>query len=147
MAYGEKAYSKLSKSYAAQEKNNQQQLSFWSKQADYWEKQIAHTKKGTDAWKQAVESWQNAVDKMNTSIEDTLQSMLDNYSNTVKQAFQEVEDELTNGLGIDYLKDQMDLKSATSDLYLDDINSEYEKQKLQRKYHLIILYKFLHICG
>lgn len=134
LAYGEKAYSKLSKSYAAQEKNNQQQLSFWSKQADYWEKQIAHTKKGTDAWKQAVESWQNAVDKMNTSIEDTLQSMLDNYSNTVKQAFQEVEDELTNGLGIDYLKDQMDLKSATSDLYLDDINSEYEKQKLQRKY-------------
>ena len=134
LAYGEKAYSKLSKSYAAQEKNNQQQLSFWSKQADYWEEQMAHTKKGTDAWKQAVESWQNAVDKMNTSIEDTLQSMLDNYSNTVKQAFQEVEDELTNGLGIDYLKDQMDLKSATSDLYLDDINSEYEKQKLQRKY-------------
>lgn len=134
LAYGEKAYSKLSKSYAAQEKSNQQQLSFWSKQADYWEEQIAHTKKGTDAWKQAVESWQNAVDKMNTSIEDTLQSMLDNYSNTVKQAFQEVEDELTNGLGIDYLKDQMDLKSATSDLYLDDINSEYEKQKLQRKY-------------
>lgn len=134
LAYGEKAYSKLSKSYAAQEKNNQQQLSFWSKQADYWEEQIAHTKKGTEAWKQAVESWQNAVDKMNTSIEDTLQSMLDNYSNTVKQAFQEVEDELTNGLGIDYLKDQMDLKSATSDLYLDDINSEYEKQKLQRKY-------------
>lgn len=134
LVYGEKAYSKLSKSYAAQEKNNQQQLSFWSKQADYWEKQIAHTKKGTDAWKQAVESWQNAVDKMNTSIEDTLQSMLDNYTNTVKQAFQEVEDELTNGLGIDYLKDQMDLKSATSDLYLDDINSEYEKQKLQRKY-------------
>ena len=134
LAYGEKAYNKLSKSYAAQEKNNQQQLSFWSKQADYWEKQIAHTKKGTDAWKQAVESWQNAVDKMNTSIENTLQSMLDNYSNTVKQAFQEVENELTNGLGIDYLKDQMDLKSATSDLYLDDINSEYEKQKLQRKY-------------
>ena len=134
LAYGEKAYSKLSKSYAAQEKNNQQQLSFWSKQADYWEEQIAHTKKGSEAWKQAVESWQNAVDKMNTSIEDTLQSMLDNYSNTVKQAFQEVEDELTNGLGIDYLKDQMDLKSATSDLYLDDINSEYEKQKLQRKY-------------
>lgn len=134
LAYGEKAYSKLSKSYAAQEKNNQQQLSFWSKQADYWEEQITHTKKGTEAWKQAVESWQNAVDKMNTSIEDTLQSMLDNYSNTVKQAFQEVEDELTNGLGIDYLKDQMDLKSATSDLYLDDINSEYEKQKLQRKY-------------
>ena len=134
LLYGDDAYSQMAKYYDAQEKNNNAQLDFYRQQVDFWRQRMEAEEEGSEAWLKYKENWEDAVSGLNSTVENSVQNLIDKYTNAVNQIFDELNNKLTDNKGLDYISDEWDLINKNADSYLDSINSMYEIQKLENKY-------------
>ena len=134
LVYGDEAYGRLAKYYNKQEQNLNKQLDFQQQQVVFWEQQLNTLEKGSKEWENAKEKWANAIKDLNDLIEESIQNLQDKYLNTINLIFQDLNNKVTNGLGLDYIEEEWNLINKHTDEYLDDINSIYEIQKLENKY-------------
>lgn len=134
LLYGDDAYSQMAKYYDAQEKNNNAQLDFYRQQVDFWRQRMEAEEEGSEAWLKYKENWEDAVSGLNSTVENSVQNLIDKYTNAVNQIFDELNNKLTDNKGLDYINDEWDLINKNADSYLDSINSMYEIQKLENKY-------------
>ena len=134
LVYGEESYSKLAKYYDKQQENFNNQLDFQKQQVDFWRQQLDTLDEGSDSWENAKEKWANAVEEMNGLIENSIENLQDKYLNAINLIFQNLNDKVTNGLGLDYVEEEWNLINKNADQYLDTVNSLYEVQKLENKY-------------
>lgn len=134
LLYGDDAYAQLEKYFAAQEKNNNKQLDFYKQQVEFWRKRMEAEEEGSEAWQKYKENWEDALSELNSTVESSLENLIDKYKNAVNQIFDELNDKFTNGKGLDYISEEWDLINKNADEYLDTINSMYEIQKLENKY-------------
>ena len=68
---------------------------------------------GTNAWKEANDRfeeykrhWMDAVDDINSQIEDSLDNLIDKYTNAVDKIFLVFENNITNGKGLDNIAEE-----------------------------------------
>ena len=134
MIYGEESYSALSQFYNRQEENNNKQLDFQKQQVEFWANQMTLTEEGSEEWDKAKENWMSAVSEWNSAVEAAIQNLQDKYLNAINEIFQKLNNEVTNGLGLDYVETQWDLVNRNAEEYLDSVNAIYNVQQLQSKY-------------
>ena len=134
MLYGEEAYSALSQFYDRQEENNNKQLDFQKQQVEFWANQMTLVEEGSEEWDKAKENWMAAVSEWNSAVEAAIKNLQDKYLNAINEIFQKLNNEVTNGLGLDYVETQWDLVNRNAEEYLDSVNAIYNVQQLQSKY-------------
>lgn len=134
LVYGDESYSKLTEFYEKQQENYNKQLDFQRQQKDFWYQQMLTAKEGTEEWEKARDNWMQAVDDWRSLVEDAVQNITDKYVNAINKIFQELNNQVTNGKGLDYIDEQWTLINKNADQYLDTINSMYGIQKLENKY-------------
>lgn len=134
MIYGEEAYSSLSQFYDRQEDNYNKQLDFQKQQMVFWQMQMETAEEGSDAWNAAKENWLSAVESWNDAIETAIQNLQDKYLNAINAIFQNLNNNVTGGMGLDYVETEWDLINQNADQYLDTVNAIYKVQELQNKY-------------
>jgi hypothetical protein len=134
LLYGDKAYSAMSKFFDAQEQNNNQQLDFLRKEADFWAEKMAAEEKGSDAWTAYKENWESAIKDLNSLVEDSIENLIDKYTNMIDEIFETLNNKVSNGLGLDYINDEWDLINKNADEYLDQINAAYSLEQLRAKF-------------
>ena len=138
LVYGEDSYKDLEEYYQKQEDNYNAMIDFQRQQKDFWYNQMKAIEeaggKNSEAWLQAKENWMDAVSEWNSSIEDAIENLQDKYLNAINAIFDELNDKVTGGLGLDYVSEEWELINANADQYLDTINSLYGIQDLENKY-------------
>lgn len=134
LIYGDKAYSQLAKYYEMQRKNNNDNLDFARKQVEFWKQRMDNEEEDSKAWKEYKANYEKAVTDLNSKVKSSIEEVIEEYKNTINKIFEDINKRLTNGSGLDHVKDQWDLINKNADMYLDSINSSFEIQKLQNKY-------------
>ncbi len=134
MVYGDEAYNKLVDFYEKQEDNYNKQLDFQRQQKDFWKAQMDSLEEGSDEWQKAKENWMSAVEEWNSLVEEAIENLQDKYLNAINNIFANLNDKVTDGLGLEYTKEEWDLINKNADQYLDTINSIFETQQLENKY-------------
>ena len=134
LVYGEESYEQLAKYYDKQQQNFNSQLDFQRQQVNFWRQQLDALEEGSDEWENAKEKWEDAVKEMNSLIEESIQNLQDKYLNAINLIFQNLNNKVTDNLGLGYIEEEWNLINQNADQYLDTINSLYEVQKLESKY-------------
>ena len=134
LVYGEDSYADLEKYYQMQEDNNNKQLDFLRQQKDFWYAQMQTLEQGSEEWEKAKENWMDAVSEWNSKVEEAVENIQDKYLNAINKIFDELNNKVTSGAGLDYVSDEWELINQNADQYLDTINSLYGIQSLENKY-------------
>ena len=129
---GEDAYSDLANLYEAQEKNNLATIAAQKSSVDYY-RSMMETETDSEALEKWTELWKDAVADLNSTVEASVENIIDKYANSINIIFDELDNKLTNGKGLDYLTQEWELQNENAEMYLDTINSAYEIQSLERK--------------
>lgn len=136
LVYGEQDYEALGKYYEKQHQNNLGLLEAQRMNADFWEKEMnsIDKEKDPDAWKKARDNWISAVNDLNATIEASIENARAKMENAIDETFDKLNDEITNGKGLDYLQQQWDLVNDVADDYLDTVNAAFGIRQLENKY-------------
>jgi hypothetical protein len=133
LIYGDEAYSKMSTYYDKIETNNNNQLSFLSKEKAYIEQMMA-AETNEEVLAEWKEQWESVVSDLNSLVEDSIQNIIDKYTNAINETFDAIADKLTNGMGLDFTETQWDLINDNADSYLDTVNAIYKTQEVKSKF-------------
>lgn len=131
---GEESYSELANYYEKLEDNYNKQLDFQRQQVEFWKQQMDLAEQGSEEWEAARDNWMDAVDDWRSTVEDAVENVADKYVNAINEIFQNLNDKVTNGMGLDYVEEEWNLINENADQYLDTINSMYGIQDLENKY-------------
>lgn len=131
---GEESYSELANYYEKLEDNYNKQLDFQRQQVEFWKQQMDLAEQGSEEWEAARDNWMDAVDDWRSTVEDAVENVTDKYVNAINEIFQNLNDKVTNGMGLDYVEEEWNLINENADQYLDTINSMYGIQDLENKY-------------
>ena len=71
---------------------------------------------------------------MNDLIETSIENLQDKYLNAINLIFQNLNNKVTDNLGLDYIEEEWNLINQNADQYLDTINQLFETQALENKY-------------
>lgn len=131
---GEKNYKSFSHYYNMQVKNNKEQLDFQRQEMEFWKAEMENAEEGSEKWLKAKENLETTTiawrELTNKSIEDVQAK----YLNAIKLIFEELNNEITSGKGLEYIKEEWDLITRNSEKYLDNINAAYGIEQLRNKY-------------
>ena len=76
----------------------------------------------------------DAIGEWESLTEKAIENLTDKYLNAIQKIFQELNNQVTSGKGLDFLNTEWELIQKHADEYLDTINSTYGIQQLQNKY-------------
>lgn len=148
LLYGEDAYNQLQEYYKLQQKNNNNQLDFLRQQKEMWYSRMEEERtrmdnltEGTNAWKEANDRfeeykkhWMDSLDEINDQIQNSIENLIDKYTNAVDKIFLAFENNITGGKGLENISEEWQLIGKQADQYLDKVNSMYEIDKLENAY-------------
>ena len=89
---------------------------------------------GSDEWQKAKENWTSAVEGLTSATEASITTIEERFTNAIENIFKTLNNEVTNGKGLDYMSKEWDLINQNAGRYLDNMDSIYAIQKLQNKY-------------
>jgi len=134
MYLGEDAYGEMAKFYEKQQENYTKQLNFQRQQKDFWYAEMQAAEEGSKEWESAREKWESAVQEFNNILEQGLENAKNKFENAINDIFKKLNESITGGLGLDYVKTEWDLINENADRYLDTINKTYGIKELEKKY-------------
>lgn len=130
---GENAYDELNQVLDAQQQNYQAQISEYRQQIQIWKELQSSMIEGSEQWKEIQEQITDATSEMNDLLQDSLENLQEQYSNTVSK----ITDSWSSsamGNDLDWIQTEWELINRNADYYLDDVNKAYNIQKLQAQY-------------
>lgn len=122
LTLGEDAYAELSNFYKAQQDNYNKQLDFQRQQVDYWKQQMDAVEQGSEQFDAAREKWADAVADWNDLVENTIENLQDQLENTINAIFKNLNNNLTNNKGLQYISDEFEIVGERAEQFLDEIN-------------------------
>lgn len=141
LLYGDQAYDKMESYYETQLQNTQATLAAQQESLKYWKEKMeverAAVEAGTgdkEALAKYEANWKESVSNVNQLLEDWATNLTKKYENTIDKMIQSLNDKVSNGLGLDYLDEELSLLNSNSENYLDNINAAYAVQKLSNKW-------------
>ena len=134
---GEDVYAEMAKFYEQQEQNNLQILDTNRQAVEYY-RQMMETETDPEAIEKWTEMWKDAVENLNSSVEAAVENIITKFENAIQVIFEELNDKLTDSLGLDYINQAWELQNENAEAYLDTVNSAFELQKLESKYLEVI---------
>lgn len=130
LVYGEESYKDFEMYYELQRKNNLESLNAARESANYWSSVMDKEEEGSEVWLKAKDNWQEAVSTLNSEIEQSITNLKEGYNNAIQSIFQEVNNQISGGKGLDNLKYEWDYVLEQSERYLDNVDKSYEISKL-----------------
>ena len=130
LVYGEESYKDFEMYYELQRKNNLESLNAAKETVNYWASVMAKEEKGSEVWLKAKNNWQEAVSTLNSEIEQSITNLKEGYNNAIQSIFQEVNNQISDGKGLDNLIYEWDYVLEQSERYLDNVDKSYEISKL-----------------
>lgn len=134
LLHGDKSYTAFDTYYKKQEENYNQQLDFQKRQVDFWAAEMEAAKDDAERWAIAEENWSSAVTEWKSLINTAIENIQDKYLNTIKSIFEELNNKVTDGAGLEYVNEQWGLINRNAEEYLDAINAMYGIEDLEKKY-------------
>ena len=136
LLYGDKNYDAMEKYYDTLQSNNLQQLDSLRQQRDFWKEQWdeAVARGDTQAAAEFEKNYKDTLKKLNSTIEDSAKNLQAAYENAIDKVFDKLNKNITNGMGTDYAEMEWDLMQKNADEYLDNINSAFAIQDVQRQF-------------
>lgn len=134
LVLGDDSYGEMAKFYQAQQENYEKQLEFQRQQEEFWKNQMEAAEAGSEEWDRAREKWEDAVKNFNDLLEESLENATTKFENAINDIFDRLNNQVSNGLGLDYINTEWDLINENADRYLDTINASYGIRGLEKKY-------------
>ena len=131
---GDEAYGQLGAFYDKQQENYNNQLNFQKEQMLFWKQQMENAEAGSEAAEAAQEKWKEATEEWTDLTEKALENVRDKFENTINDLFKKLNDNLTSGKGLGYIKDEWDLLGKNAEQYLDDVNRLQGIADIEKKY-------------
>ena len=131
---GEDAYGDLVTYYEQQEANNNKLLDFERQQAEFWRQKMEQEEKGSEAWEKYYENWKSATEQLNDTVAASIETLIEKYENAVNKIFQDLNNSVTSGKGLEYISEEWELMGENADQFLDDINAMFAIEQLENKY-------------
>lgn len=134
MVYGEDAYGEMSKFYNKQQETYKSQLDFQRQEKEFWWNAREAAEEGTEEWEKANENWKQSVQDFNQTFEQGLENAKNEFQNAINDIFKTLNNEITNGKGLDFINEEWELINKNANKYLDTINKTYGIRELEKKY-------------
>lgn len=136
--YGEDSYEALAPYYEQMQQQYVKELQFQKDQVKLYEDAMNAAEqyygRESQEWRDAREMYINALGAWDQKTEEATQNAIDKYVNAIDLIFQNLENKITRGAGLEYVSEEWELINKSSDMYLDNLNAMYEVQKLATKY-------------
>ena len=136
--YGEDAYAEMEGFYQSTIENTNDLISFQAKQVQMWKEKLNDPSLTDEQRDEIQKKMQEAQAAVLSSVETQLDNIINKYTNAINKIFKELEDKMTGGKGLSYIQEEWDLLNKNADMYLDQVNSAYEVEKLAREYNKAI---------
>lgn len=136
--YGEDAYADMEGFYQKQMDNNNQMIDMQRRNVEFYKKQLEDTTLTDEQREEVQRKLQEAQAALHSSVESQIDLIINKYTNAINKIFQELENKMTGGKGLSYIQEEWDLLNQNAEMYLDQINSAYEVEKLAREYNKAI---------
>lgn len=135
LLHGEQSYDLFATQYERKIENNTRIIASLQDQAAYWEEKM-HSALDDEEREKYEENWKDTISNLNSEIENWAENLASQYENTISQIMADFERQLTgNGLGFDFMQEELDLVASNADNYLDEINKAYSLQDLRSKWN------------
>lgn len=136
--YGEDSYEALAPYYEQMQQQYVKELQFQKDQVKLYEDAMNAAEqyygRESQEWRDAREMYIDALGAWDQKTEEATQNAIDKYVNAIDLIFQNLENKITRGAGLEYVSEEWELINKSSDMYLDNLNAMYEVQKLATKY-------------
>lgn len=133
LLYGEDSYEYLDTYYQKIEENNKKQIELQRAKVDELQRQLAEAT-DEETREQIEKMLQEATSDLYSSLEEAAQLIVDKYTNSIDAIFKELENNVTGGMGFEWMGQEWDLMNKKADMYLDTVNGLYAVQELENKY-------------
>ena len=138
LRFGDTAFDKINNLLIEHRKLVQNQLSVALQERQFFKEQMDRLIEQDpnmveDATKKAVEKYKESMVKVGELTNSVAQAMQKEFENSIQAIFQKLNEELTNGVGLDAIKSSWDRLTEGADEYYDIINSAYEVSKLRNQ--------------
>lgn len=127
-------YKQLSQYYEDLHKNNVEELDFLRQQKMMWEQQMSQFEQGSDEWYNARDKYLASLTELNSKTEESLDNIRKAFENTIEEMYETINNNMTNGLGLDYVQEEWSLINKNADQYLDKINQMQGIRNIEKKY-------------
>ena len=136
LLYGDKAYDKIGERQERQLEHLEKQKNLIQEQTNYWKRLMDAAREAGDneAYKKYRDNWMDSIDELNGKIEEWAELTKEKYANTVQKIIDNLNKEVTGGLGLDQVSEEWKLINKNADNYLDIINRAFALQSLENKW-------------
>lgn len=137
---GEDAYAEMATYYDKQAENYKSQLEFQRQEVNLWKERMDAAKSAgnEDAYEKFKENWMEAVEQLNSTTDAALDNLMSKYENAVNKIFDDLNNKVTNGMGLDYVAEEWELSNQAAERYLDTVNEAFAIDSLRNKYQTAI---------
>lgn len=138
LLYGEDAYAEMEGFYQKQMENNTQMIDMQKKTVEYYKGLLQDASLSDDERAEVQRKLQEAQAALHSSVESQIELIITKYQNAINKIFKSLEDQMSGGKGLSYIQEEWDLINQNAEMYLDEVNSAYEIEKLSREYNKAI---------
>ena len=139
LLHGEDAYAEMAKHYEDIVANNLKIITANQEAAAFYKNKM-QTETDPEAAEKWKELWKDAIAELNDSVENSIQTITDQYMNSIDLAFDKMKEKLASLVGDEKNKDfgyyslEWELANEEAEKYLGTMDKAYELQKLGNKY-------------
>ena len=138
LMYGEDAYAEMEDYYKKQMDNNNKMIDMQRDTVNFYKQQLENASLTDEQREEVQRKLQEAQAALHASVESQVELIITKYTNAINKIFKELEDKMTGGMGLSHIQEEWDLINQNAEMYLDQINSAYEIEKLTREYNKAI---------
>lgn len=120
LLYGDKAYEMMDTLYKNQEKNQLAEISSLKTQKDFWEEKWKAAEEGSQEQLKYYELMIQAQDDLNSSVEAYIELLQKDLANAINKTLDELDKKMTNGLGLDKVKQEWDDVMSYNEGFFDE---------------------------
>ena len=137
---GEDVYAEMATYYDKQAENYKSQLEFQRQEVNLWKERMDAAKSAgnEDAYEKFKENWMEAVEQLNSTTDAALDNLMSKYENAINKIFDDLNNKVTNGMGLDYVAEEWELSNQAAERYLDTVNEAFAIDSLRNKYQTAI---------
>lgn len=133
LVYGEKAYNLYSELYQAQLHTSTEHIASLMQEKEMYERLYAQAEEGTQDQLKYKERLYELESEINDKVIEHIELLKEDYANTIETILNNLENEMTDGLGLDYLEEEWDRIKEKADKYYDTVEGLYHIQSLSNE--------------
>ena len=138
LLYGSDSYELFGEIFNAQVNNSLAQIEYTREQVDLWQSYYDQAEEGSEEQLKYAELLQQAQDNLNDSVLEHIQLIKDDYTNAIDKALSDIDKALSNGLGIDKMREEWERALEEDEKYYTGVERIYELSSLRNKYQTAI---------